>query len=222
MAATDTTREKVRQLPDDERFFDEWQCHRENLELAAKPKPPSFAIPTTTRVGRRIRIPNRHLAFLDSSAKEFHAYSHALRALQQQEKVYRELVYFNLQSKHGLAGRGILVPALRRAFGGRVSTTQAPSHPVLISGLEAWPRLLQLFSLGVAIAATLLAAGDAIDSAAGVFIGFFGLSIFSFANFAAWRRDMPNLVVGPYVAVIGMWGCLIIALAVGLNAVLGS
>jgi hypothetical protein len=69
--------------------------------------------------------------------------------------------------------------------------------------------------------AALLAAGEIISSAAGVALAFLGLSSFCFANFSAWRRNVPNLLLGPYVAVLGMWGCFIIALAVALNVLIG-
>jgi hypothetical protein len=67
----------------------------------------------------------------------------------------------------------------------------------------------------------LLTSNHGMSSAASAAIAFFGLSTFCFANFAAWRRDVPNLLLGPYVAVLGMWGCLIIALAVALNILFG-
>jgi hypothetical protein len=223
VATTDITKPRVVLEPEEP--FDEWRPDASTTETVEANE--GFVTPTVTRTGRVIRVPSRELPFLDPDLERRRAYRQALLALQR-ERVYRELVYFKLHSQKkglGLLERfwhqlAALSPSISAGSDRRRIST-APAHPVLITGLNAWPRLLQVGAFYFTIGA-LLAAGHAISDAAGVCLAFLGLSAFCFANFAAWRRELPTLLLGPYVAVLGMWGCLVIAAAVGLNILAGS
>lgn len=223
MATTDITKPRVVLEPEEP--FDEWRPEASTTETVEVNE--RLVTPTVTRTGRVIRVPNRELSFLDPELERRRAYRQALLALQR-DRVYRDLVYFNLQNQKqtlGLFGRfwrqlAALSPALN-AGSGRQRISTAPAQPVLTTGLNAWPRLLQVGAFYFTIGA-LLAAGHAISDAAGVCLAFLGLSAFCFANFAAWRRELSTFLLGPYVSVLGMWGCLVIAAAVALNILVGS
>ena len=95
--------------------------------------------------------------------------------------------------------------------------TKAPGDGIGIT-IAAWPRVLQIGSLVLAFAAGILAAAHAISAGAGLALGFFALAVMFFGNFAAYRRGIPQRLVGPSVAVIGTWGSLIVVIAIGINA----
>lgn len=184
-------------------FEDEWVCEPANQIEHQKSVllPDLVSQQVTTRAGRQVRIPNRELPRLYPRAvPTWWNYDLRMRSLDREGAVYVSLVN---PMEH------------RNAFA-------IPVRPVLVRRLGDWPRLLQLFSFVISTAAFLAAAGGATTRWFGVALGFLALSSFFFANFSSWRRDIPYVVVGPYLSVIGMWGALIIALAVFLNGLVGS
>jgi len=183
-------------------FEDEWLCESAGPVEYQQPADETDALAreVTTRTGRHVRIQSRDLPHLYPRALPTWNYDARLRSL------HREgAVYISLMSPMGH----------RDAFA-------VPMRPVLARRLEEWPRLLQLLSFVTSTAAFLAAAGGATARWFGVALGFLALSSFFFANFSSWRRDMPYVVVGPYLSVIGMWGSFIIAIAVVLNGLTGS
>jgi hypothetical protein len=88
--------------------------------------------------------------------------------------------------------------------------------------LNGWPRTLQIASIGLVFCAAIFASAHIVSAAGGLAIGFLALTVMFFGNFAAYRRGNSERLVGPTIAVIGTWGSLIIALAIGVNALLGA
>lgn len=115
-------------------------------------------------------------------------------------------------------------PSLSQGSGsaGRLPHIATVGPGAFARGLSiSWPRLLQQLSLGLALFAALLTAGGGLSRPLGITAGFIALAMLAFGNYAAWRKGLPNWIVGPVVAVIAMWGCLIIAAAVALNGITG-
>ena len=102
----------------------------------------------------------------------------------------------------------------------------ATSEEVLVqavSGLiSEWPRVLQIASICVAFSAAIFAAAHIVSTAGGLAICFFFLAAVFFGNFAAYRRGLSAWLVGPTIAVLGTWGCLIITAGIGVNALVGA
>lgn len=96
----------------------------------------------------------------------------------------------------------------------------APSTPRAAwtaSGLDQWPRFLQMASIAALIAAMLFSTADVFSAAVGLCIGFTSMSLLFFANYAAWRNDLPGWFIGPHVAMIGTACSITIAIAIGVN-----
>jgi hypothetical protein len=85
-----------------------------------------------------------------------------------------------------------------------------------------WPRVLQIMSICIAFTAAIFAAAHIVSTAGGLAICFFFLAIVFFGNFAAYRRGISAWLVGPTIAVLGTWGCLIITVGIGVNALVGA
>lgn len=91
------------------------------------------------------------------------------------------------------------------------------------SGLiNEWPRLLQAASICFALAAAIFAAAHVVSAAGGIAVCFAFLATVFFGNFAAYRRGSTAWLVGPTLAVLATWGCLIIAVAIGLNVLFAA
>jgi hypothetical protein len=96
------------------------------------------------------------------------------------------------------------------------------TEPLSSRLLNGWPRTLQIASIGLAFCAAIFASAHVVSAAGGLAIGFLALTVMFFGNFAAYRRGSSERLVGPTIAVIGTWGSLIIAVAIGVNALLGA
>ncbi len=85
--------------------------------------------------------------------------------------------------------------------------------------LEEWPRLLQLSSISILVAAMLLSTAGVFSAGAGLSVGFFSLSLLFFSNYAAWRNNRPGWFIGPHVAMIGTVSCCTITAAIVINLI---
>lgn len=93
----------------------------------------------------------------------------------------------------------------------------APWRTTAFRTLDSWPRIWQLASLAVGMLVAILAAAGVVSSGVALFAGFLALSALCFGNYAAHRRHGVNWFIGHRASMLGTWGCLAIALAVGVN-----
>ena len=105
---------------------------------------------------------------------------------------------------------------------GKAPTTDEVVAQVASGLINEWPRLLQATSICFALAAAILAAAHVVSAAGGIAVCFLFLTTVFFGNFAAYRRGSNAWLVGPTLAVLATWGCLIIAVAIGLNVLFGA
>jgi hypothetical protein len=111
------------------------------------------------------------------------------------------------------------------AFGQHRTSSASPvatTDPLIARAINAWPRILQIGSLGLAFCAAILASAHVLSAASGLALGCFGLTVMFFGNFAAYRRGDAARLVGPTIAVIGAWGSFVITVGIGINALLGA
>jgi hypothetical protein len=100
---------------------------------------------------------------------------------------------------------------------------QRPAAPTTLtdaaSAYDEWPRFMQVAGICLVFLAAILAGSHVLSAGAGLAIGFLALAMFFFGSYAAHRRGNVPSLLGRTVSLLGLYGSLIVLLAVCINLV---